>query len=220
MCYSASASFVTSTILFPVGLITATIAFRRDKHYFLLGLTSIFFAFQQFLEGMVWVSLNHHRPNQAHLYALGYLFFAYAFWPAYLSISVYMIETMNTRLKVMLGFIIASFIGSGLIYLPILSGEITFDVSILKHSILYNVKACADTIHQYFLLYIITLIVPLLISSVNKIKFLGIMIFISLLVSYVWYFYAFTSIWCFLGAILTTYILYIVLTLPIKNHKK
>lgn len=48
--------------------------------YRCLALTPFFFALQQALEGMVWLHLNSGNIEQASLWGLGFLFFAYIFW--------------------------------------------------------------------------------------------------------------------------------------------
>lgn len=61
MCYSATASFATAAFLIPTGIYTTYIAYKKHPTYIFLALIPLFFAFQQLMEGMIWLSIS--QPN-------------------------------------------------------------------------------------------------------------------------------------------------------------
>lgn len=86
MCFSATASFVATAALIPVGLLSVSKALRHQPGQTLpLALLPPLFAGQQALEGMVWLALESGtaRPGP-DLAALAYLGFAFAVWPLWL----------------------------------------------------------------------------------------------------------------------------------------
>ena len=105
-----------------------------------------------------------------------------------------------------------------IIYTPVLFGIIPTKVTMVSHSIHYEVYPWGPLIWIYTIGYAITLIMSLLFSSGRRINIFGIMLLISGFVAYWWYIYAFTSIWCFFAAILSTYITYIIYKLPMDSH--
>jgi hypothetical protein len=94
MCYSASASFITSAVLFPTGIYTIYQALKYRPIYLYIALIPIFFAIQQATEGLIWLTLESPLLNIHFLEKL-YLFFAFFFWPAYISLATYKIETQQ-----------------------------------------------------------------------------------------------------------------------------
>ena len=63
-------------------------------------------------------------------------------------------------------------------------------------------------------MYIAIIIVPLLISKDLAMKIFGILILISVITTYLFYSYAFNSVWCFFSAILSMYTVFL-----IRRHK-
>jgi hypothetical protein len=59
-----------------------------------------------------------------------------------------------------------------------------------------------------FVVYAIIILVPLLISSNRRVNFLGSLISLSVVITYILFSYAFISVWCFFAAILSIYLVY------------
>lgn len=55
MCFSVSASFITSAVLFAGGV--AAIKFSTNKHQPPFATIPFIFSFQQFCEGLLWLSV-------------------------------------------------------------------------------------------------------------------------------------------------------------------
>ena len=209
MCYSAQASFTLSTILFSTGIYSAITACHSNKNYFYLSLIPVFFGLQQGIEGIIWWRLHSGDPVTVHLCAYVYLFFACFFWPTFVPLSVYCIEKDLRRKKIISGLIIAGLLLGSIIYWPIVLGLVPSVVTIEGLSIHYEVYPWGPLIWTYTGCYIIILTMPFVLSSQPKLHVFGMMLFVSVLVTYWWYLYAFISIWCFFAAILSLYIAYI-----------
>src|SRR6202000_3006059 len=91
MCFSPSASFGASAVLTVVS-ITCMVRSRTMPQRVLSGIP-LLFAIQQFVEGVVWLSLL--RPEWAHwerMATYGFLFFAQMVWPVYVPLAVLLFE--------------------------------------------------------------------------------------------------------------------------------
>jgi hypothetical protein len=91
MCFSAPASFVTAGITGTIGIVALSRV--SEPRELPLAATPLLFAFQQCIEGLLWLSLPQAPDGylSAVLTILD-LFFAEAFWPLYAPIAVWLIE--------------------------------------------------------------------------------------------------------------------------------
>ncbi|MCX7114979.1 MAG: hypothetical protein NTW08_03585 [Gammaproteobacteria bacterium] len=217
MCFSATASFTAGSLLIATGAVSVTAAFKNNKNYLLFACMPVIFGIQQCIEGLVWSRLV---DPSVHLYALIYLFFAFYFWPAYVPICAYSLEKNKGRKKIIKGFMIAGQLLGIIMYAPILFGAIPLTVSSVDHSILYQTYSWGPLLWTYGVCYIFILTGSFLLSSLRKVNLFGVITFISVMISYWWYLYAFTSIWCFFCAILSFYITYTIYTLPASTSQK
>jgi hypothetical protein len=206
MCFSAAASFGLGSVLLPIGAYCTVSAYRKNHHYLLLACIPIMFGLQQIMEGFVWTQLHAGNVAAAYSFAYAFLFFAFAFWPVCIPASIYLIEDDPVVQKILKFFLIAGPILAIVLYGPILLGYVPIKVAIFDHAIYYDMYESKALLWTYSIWYGIVIIIPPLISSRLKIKLYGLMVFISLLISYWWYFYQFTSVWCFFAALLSVYI--------------
>lgn len=214
MCFSQPASLTLGSILLTAGICSTVKAYKADKRYLLLAIAPIIFGIQQIIEGFIWGALDRTDTLSAQCLGYFYLFFAYYFWTGYSPITIYFIEPNLFRKKLLKIMMMTGQLIGAVIYLPILFHIVTLNVSILKHSIYYDSYQSDQLIWFYSFLYMFNLIVPMLISSWWRIKIFGLLVFLSILFSYCFYYYAFTSVWCFFGAGLSVYIAYIIFKLP------
>lgn len=210
MCFSATASLTVAGVLFSAGVFSTLMARQINKQYLLFSLVPIFFAIQQGIEGLIWLKTNQPDVVSIHITGYIYLFFAFCFWPFYVPMSIYKIEQDSVKKKIMAGLVIAGLLLGILLYAPILFGWVPFTVVIVAHHLQYNAYTSAPLIWSYSVCYALVLILPLLISSLPRMNIFGIMLFMSLITSYLIYSYAFTSVWCFFSAALSGYIAYII----------
>ncbi|MBE9142589.1 DUF6629 family protein [Planktothrix mougeotii] len=205
MCFSATASFTASLSLSVLGI--ATLTQTTSKNQLLLASFPLLFATQQFLEGMVWLNLDHQSSLLYSIGAYGFLGFATGLWLILCPLSVYLLEKDPLRQKVILTLTI---IGLGLgIYL--LSCVIREEVLATNYSgnLLYHLNLRYDfkfisfyEICKY--LYLLVISLPFLISSQRLLMRFGILLILSFILADSFYQTTFISVWCFFAAALSS----------------
>ena len=114
MCFSATTSFVTAGLTGAIGIVALTRV--NERRELPLAATPLLFAFQQGIEGLLWLNLPV-APDDSLSATLTflYLFFAEAFWPLYAPIAVWLIEPSEYRRHLM---VVCMGVGAGVgIYL-------------------------------------------------------------------------------------------------------
>lgn len=210
VCFSATASFAASAILAPVGLYTLGLSWRGDRRYLALAAYPLLFGIQQAIEGFAWLSIESGVTASIQAAALGFLFFAYFLWPLVVPLSAFFVEERRDR---RLFFLLLSCIG-GLygfsLYFPLLLNESWLAVEIVQGSILYQPTLIYDGVIPRTglrIIYAAIIGLALLFSSVRTVRTFGAIILLSVIIGFLFFAYAFTSIWCFLAAVLSIYVL-------------
>ena len=83
------------------------------------------------------------------------------------------------------------------------------DVKIVCNSVAYYVESTNNNIYL-LLIYAFTVMAPCFISTISRAKIFGVVLLISWFISCLEYSYAFTSVWCFFAAILSS-VIYLIL---------
>ncbi|MDR3647297.1 MAG: hypothetical protein P4L22_07175 [Candidatus Babeliales bacterium] len=207
MCFSAQASFIASGTL----LLIASLTFKNVKSPKLipLALIPVFFAIQQFAEGMLWVILTNETYLQfKNLAIYTFLFFAYIFWPLWMPFALLKIEPKERQQKLLLvSFGVGLLVSAYNLYYLLFYGA---QAKVEAHHICYNIDLTAIQSQIDLLLYWLASTLPFFISSVKYMRFLGIAITIALIFTYIAYIKFFTSVWCFFGAILSVFVYFII----------
>lgn len=195
MCFSAAASFVAAGVTGVIGI--GCLAKTRTARDLPLALMPLLFAAQQTVEGLLWLELPV-APDAARATLLTkmFLLFAKAFWPAYVPLTVLLVEPDERRRGVMQA-IAAGGIVVGLYFLrdvaavdhpaAIIGGHIAYDA---HPNLPWTIAA----------LYILTTCAAPLLSSHAAIRVLAVIVAIGATITYVAYWHAFTSVWCFFAA--------------------
>ncbi|KTD10749.1 hypothetical protein Lgra_1715 [Legionella gratiana] len=221
MCFSASASFTAAGVLSAVGICSLLKA--RTYPLYLFAVTPLFFALQQALEGIVWITLMQGDSisllNKIGVY--GFLFFAGVFWPIWLSGCLYLLEDDKKRKKLLFIVFIIGIIAASKILFRLVAHEHTAVIS--EHHInypmfalTYEITSIKRVLYSYTLdliltmAYLIAVIVPFFISSIRGMWIIGAVTAIGFIVAAVFYSLAFGSVWCFFGALATIAIYYVV----------
>jgi hypothetical protein len=223
MCFSASASFTASAVLMPLGLYSTHLArSNQQPNYVPLALVPFFFGVQQLVEGLEWTALDQGRIEPlTTLAGLGFLFFAYCFWMVWIPWSAWSISrsTDSHGLQHRLRWVaIVSTVLGVAFYLPVLfdppavqpavhsTGRLLYDVSNL-HSIVHNF---INTQPVGELLYWGFIVLPLLAVADKAVKLFGVLIFVSIFLTWLTYSATFNSVWCFYCAVLSIVVIWIV----------
>jgi Family of unknown function (DUF6629) len=194
MCFSAPASFVTAGITGAIGVVALTrVTGPREIPF---AATPLLFAFQQCVEGSLWLSLQAPDGSLAALLTVLYLFFAEAFWPLYAPFAVWLIERNEARRHLMMvclgvgagvgGYLLWRILGHP--HLATISGG--HIVYVTEHGHSGAVGAA----------YLTATGLPLLLSSQRSVVVLGAIVLAGLVVAYAFYWESFTSVWCYFAA--------------------
>jgi hypothetical protein len=206
MCFSAGASFSAAGALSVIGLLTVKKV--PDKRLYPLSLIPLFFALQQFSEGIVWLALGN-KISEAFILPASYIFIGIACiaWPTYISIATLVYEKQIIRKRLLyipflVGLSLSAYAVFHLLYYEI-------QAQIVSCHIFYSVK---DTVFSYYFTipYLIATIAPFFISSIKKMWILGLVFLISFIVSFFVYTTWLTSIWCFFAAIISMLLYWVI----------
>lgn len=205
MCFSASASFGSAAVLMSLGSSASKIN-QEPKQKMFVALPFLF-GFQQFCEGLVWISLGQDSVLNAFA-VKAFLFFALAFWPSWLPWSLYVMEKKLERKLLLkgLGFLGLLF-SLGSIWI-LLRGEPR--AAVLGHSIAYSFSGNQSLLSPSIdaLVYLLTALMPFFVSSDRKVKITGALVFIGLVISHYYQEETVASVWCFFAALTSSYIVY------------
>ena len=218
MCFSASASFTAGAFLIPTGLYCVYSAYELKRfHYMLLSFVPFFFGVQQLIEGVVWLSLTHNWPHMLRAFSIGFVFFSHFFWPFWIPLSIYMIgynkKSLRARFKLVLSAI-GTIMGIAF-FIPILMHQGEVQANMCANMIHYDTSTI---VHAFFktsifkYLYVAIIVIPPLISKDWAVKIFGVLILISVIITYLFYTYQFNSVWCFFCAVLSIYVVFLKFT--------
>lgn len=210
MCFSATASFATAAVILPVAAYTIGTALKTDRRYLGFAVFPLFFGLQQVLEGGLWIKIAQSDPAQSHLLALGFLFFAYLVWPFLVPFATFLIEPNKNKRAAFLTLSAFGLLLGLSLFVPLLFNPDWVPLRIVKHSIDYNSRLIWQGIVPYSVIRVIyagIVCLPLLMSSDKHIRIFGVIITLSVIAGFAFAHYAFTSVWCFMAAIVSSYLL-------------
>lgn len=212
MCFSAEASFVAGAILVPGGLLAIRTARQVDRRYLGFACFPLFFGIQQISEGIIWLSIEDGMRPGLIPPALVFLFFGYGVWPFWVPLSARMVEADSRRRWIFAG-LAALGLGLGLmLFLPVLIYADTLKISLIRQSILYEGTLIFPSDLSKIIIRLIysgIICIPLVASNDPGIRQFGYLIVASVMIGFLFASYAFTSIWCFLAAIVSIYLVFL-----------
>lgn len=195
MCFSATASFVTAAFTGTLGLTAMARAATREQ--LPLAAVPLIFSVQQSLEGLLWLWLPDHPESPGtSLLVSAFLMFAKVVWPLLIPFAVALVEPDRGRSWAIAACCIAGSL-AGAFFLRSLLTHSHSAVIQLGH-ISYSSEPYLPLVASA--MYIIATCGAPLLSSHASIKLLGAIVTVGSLVTYVFYWEAFTSVWCFFAA--------------------
>ena len=212
MCFSAEVSFGAATVLIPAGGLAIYRAYNHERRYTAIAALPMLFGIQQFVEGLVWMSgaqANSHWVEQA---SLAYMFFSWLAWPVWVPVSTYFVEP-ERRKPLYLGFAVAGGMLGGIQYFPYFAHDGWLVAKFLPYAISYEGREILDfliTREATYAIYVAVVIGPLLLSTDHRIKFFGVLVSLVLAVTYFFFSYAYISVFCFGGALMSIYLVWMV----------
>jgi hypothetical protein len=217
MCFSAGASFGASAVLGGLGIVAIVKAKTKPQRLF--ATIPLFFCVQQLSEGMLWLSLqNAGLADWQSFFVYTFLVFAMAVWPLWIPLTIRLLEKDAGRKKIMnflvgIGAIVSVGVGCILFAYPVhpvpahhhLHYEFNFPASIKSLLVPFSV------------LYILATIITPFVSTIKKMKWLGICFLIAYIFAQGFFNGFVVSVWCFFAAVLSIVVLWIILDLRKLN---
>jgi len=235
MCFSATASFGASAVLGVIGVVSLSKA--KTKPQKLFGTIPLLFSIQQLTEGLLWISLrNTDMSNWLPFLTYTFLVFAMAVWPFWIPFTIHKLETDEKRKRLTKVFAwIGAFVAIGVCFIlfsypvkavtPFCLNCPDAATASLRDHLHYEFAIptlVKNLIVAFSVLYIAATIVTPFISTIKKMKWLGVVFLTSYLFAVIFYTGFVISVWCFFAAILSFVVLWIILdlrkTVP-KNTK-
>lgn len=213
MCFSSEASFLGGVLISTIGV--ATITKITNPSQIVFASIPLFFGIQQIAEGFLWLSLPYPEYILVQkISSYWFLIMAEALWPLMIPFSVLFMEQDPKRKNILfyllgVGSVISLYYGSCLIFLKIYP-------EISGYHIQYNTDFPDILALPAFLLYLVATITPFFISSGKRIYILGVLMFLSCLVTTIFFTQYLTSVWCFFGALISGVIFWILRDSKIK----
>lgn len=224
MCVSAEASFGLTGVLVPVGIYCLKTAARRDWLALPIATIPLLFGVQQFCEGLVWVGVGRGDAELTRFAALGYLFFALAFWLFWIPFSAVFFER-RPRIKWILGLgAFLGLMGGAIQFVPVVLNPEALRVTVIHHSIRYDYPAPPPQLTAPplagNLFYLAVISLPLVFMKYKKLIGYCTALVVSAVISHVFFLYAFASVWCFFAAILSLYLAYLFYKWPLPTAEQ
>jgi hypothetical protein len=177
----------------------------------------VFFAFQQFAEGVIWLTMG--KTGFAALQAVAtfiFLLMAKVIWPVMVPCAILLMDKNKARKRILyvlqgIGAAVGLYFLYGLVFFHSQAEIGTLHI------------AYTSTFKGYFgnlptVLYLGATIVPLFVSSIKRTYILGIIVVLSFAVSAVFFVKNFASVWCFFSAVMSFVIYYIIRDAHKKFH--
>jgi hypothetical protein len=207
LCFSAEASFGVAGLLVPAGVYCLQKAARRNLALLPLSAIPILFSVQQFSEGFVWLGLARGNAEQVRFASLGFLFFGLMFWLFWIPASVAVSETRG-NVKLLLGVVALIGLAGGLtLFVPLILDPEVLTTVVENHSIRYMFESAPGFAmfprEAWQLFYVAVVATPLLVTKAQGFGGFSILLVLSAVISQVFYWYAFVSVWCFFAALLS-----------------
>lgn len=222
MCFSANVSFTTAAVLIPVGAYCLTTSRNTGAGWMAFAVYPMFFGLQQFMEGIVWRGIDMGNLGLIEVSARGFAFFSHFFWLFWVPFSVWLLETDTTRKKFLLFLTAFGFCYGLSIFIPLLR-EGWLSVEVANNSLDYRATMIYDGVVDRTIIrivYALQVVTAFMVSTNPRIRHFGVLILLSVIAAFIFYKYAFVSVWCFFAALLSLYMLYMLRDVRTLNAVK
>jgi hypothetical protein len=206
MCFSSEASFAGGVIISVIGIATVQEVHKPSQIVF--ACIPIFFGIQQIIEGCLWLTLPYSEFGIIQkISTYIYLIMAQVLWPLIIPLSVLLMEE-NEKRKRILRILLGMGLSLSLYYVFCL---LFFHVTpqITGYHIQYNTDFPESLAIPAFLVYLVATITPLFVSGIKRTHLLGIFMFLSCVVTAIFFTQYLTSVWCFFAALISGVIFWI-----------
>ncbi|UEG48867.1 hypothetical protein LK994_09480 [Ferruginibacter lapsinanis] len=206
MCFSANASFASAVILSVVGI--TSIRRTTSSSQLAFGAVPFVFAIQQLSEGFVWLSVTDpFFVGWQGVSIYTFLIFAHIVWPTWIPLSILMLEKNEQRKKILrvllgIGMLLSFSYASCLIIYPVTAEAAGYHIQYrLNYPVVFLETGSA--------FYGLATVLPEFISSVRRMRWLGLFIALSYVVTYIFYQQYIISVWCYFAALISVIIYWV-----------
>ena len=206
MCFSAEASFAGGVIISTIGVATVKEVHKPSQLVF--ASIPLFFGAQQITEGCLWLTLRNPEYGTVQMFSKYiFLIMAEVLWPIMIPLSVLFMEKDKKRKRI-LRILLFMGVSVSLYYAFCL---LFFNVTpqIMGYHIQYRTDFPKFSTALAFIVYFIASITPLFVSSIQRTHLLGILMFLSCVVTAVFFWQYLASVWCFFAAFISGVIFWI-----------
>ena len=171
---------------------------QRPREW-LFAAMPLWFALQQFVEGVLWLSFDASKPSLTQLSTHVFAFFSHVWWPVYVPRAVLLLERAGRRRQILWVFLLIGTVLSGYLLTILLTYPVQASVS--GHHIEYVSPYfhAATTMTGYLL----TTAVSPMVSSHRLVRWFGVLSVLAFMAAYAIYATWFISVWCFMAALLS-----------------
>lgn len=206
MCFSAAVSFTGGVVISAVGV--ATVRKVRKPAQRLFAVIPLLFGFQQFTEGVLWVTLRsggHDWLQNAATYI--FLITALVILPVMIPLSMWFMEEVKKRKKILVILMVTG----GMVSLFYAFSLISYNVTpqIKGFHIQYTHEFPLPLADIASLFYGASTVAPLFVSSVRRMRLAGILIAASWIVTAIFFVGYMISVWCFFAAFISVLIYWV-----------
>jgi hypothetical protein len=206
MCFSPEASFAGGIIISSIGV--ATVSKVHKPSQILFASIPLFFGMQQIIEGTLWISIpNPDYINLQKISTYIFLIMADVVWPVMIPLSVMFMEKNTKKKRIILILLILGITLSMYYSVCLLFLNVTPEIS--GYHIHYSTDFPESLAMVAFIVYLIVTITPLFISSIKRTHILGILMFLSCLITGIFFTQYLISVWCFFAALISGVIFWI-----------
>ena len=206
MCFSPEASFAGGIIISSIGVGTYKKIHKPSQ--LLFATIPIFFGIQQIVEGSLWLTIPN--PEYLNIQRIGtyvFLVLADVLWPMMIPLSVLFLEEDKRKKRIIwillgMGILLSLYYASCLLLLNVTP-------EIQGYHIFYKTDFPKSLSMIAFIVYLIVTITPLFISSIKRTHLMGILMFLSCLVTAIFFTQYLTSVWCFFAALISGVVFWI-----------
>lgn len=180
----------------------------------------LFFAFQQFSEGLVWVTIP--RKDYADLQAIAtyvFLVIAQVIWPILVPLSVLLLETNRTRKKILWSLFIVGVIVSFYYLHGLVVHHAHAEINYMHINYKYKRNFQNPSSIIPTALYLMVTLAPFFVASLKRAYIIGIIFCLSAVISVGLFTECLISIWCFFAAAVSFMIYYTIRESHKKFHK-
>jgi hypothetical protein len=132
---------------------------------------------------------------------------AQVLWPALIPVSVLLMEENKKRIRILRILLVMGLSLSLYYSVCLLSFHVT--PQIMGYHILYNTDFPESFAIIAFIIYLVVTITPLFVSGIKRTHMLGILMFLSCLITAIFFTQYLISVWCFFAALISVVIFWI-----------